>query len=288
MSSSSGRDPRRDGLDPVQSRARRPRVFAKNYRKSRYLADSYSYLGFNLKLPLFQDAGCASDLARGQQAGDHRHRPDRPRAGATGRTSPAPGHNPDVKRYLDQARAKALLAEPAGARGPTRLVRRARFAFTLIRIQGTRRARGSRVVQKEPQGGRDRRFDPHRRVGGFPEGVRQPEEVRRGDPRLDHPREPDAFDVCTPRRPGRRSSTTSRSNRGDALMRRAADVRPEERRSHCAASRDLREQTAVRLLYVPTHCRSWRRGSGASCRRPPAFPTTSSSVGAEERAKYAR
>ena len=201
------------GLDPVQyTRQTDTEFFKKSYRKYRYLADAYTYLGFNLNLPLFQDKRVRQAISH---AVNKQEIIDIVLLGlgqeATGPYKPGTWpHNPDVRKYPhDQARAKALLAEAGWSEGARRGAREGREALRLHADDqpGEQDARqGGGGHPEEPQGGRDRRLDPHRRVGGLPQGVREPEEVRRGDPRLDDPAAtPTPSTSGTPRRPGRPS-----------------------------------------------------------------------------------
>jgi len=103
------------GLSPLQYRRQTDDLnFDRNFRKYRYLANAYTYLGFNLKDPRFSDRRVRQALA---------YAIDREEiirvvllglgVGATGPYKPDTWvYNPRVKRYpYDPEKAKALLAE---------------------------------------------------------------------------------------------------------------------------------------------------------------------------------
>jgi peptide/nickel transport system substrate-binding protein len=131
------------GLSPIQYRRQTDtEFFKKNFKKYKYLSFSYTYLGFNLRSPLFQDkrvrqaiayAIDKDELIRGVLLGYG--------VAATGPYKPdAWFYNPNVKHYsYDPDRARRLLAE-AGWRdtnGDGILDRDGRpFSFTVLTNQG--------------------------------------------------------------------------------------------------------------------------------------------------------
>jgi len=144
------------GLEPLQyTRQTDTDAFRKNYNKYRYLASSYTYLGFNLKLPLFQDKRVRQAISH---AVNKQEIIDIVLLGlgkeATGPYKPGTwAYNPDVKRYpFDQARAQALLAEAGWAtKGADGILTKGgeRLAFTLLTNQGNKtRSKAAEVIQK--------------------------------------------------------------------------------------------------------------------------------------------
>ncbi|HEY6000947.1 MAG TPA: peptide-binding protein [bacterium] len=129
--------------------------FRKNYRKYRYLADAYTYLGFNLKLPLFQDKRVRQAISH---AVNKQEIIDIVLLGlgqeATGPYKPGTwAYNPQVKRYAyDPARAQALLAEAGwNSKGPDGVLMNGgkRLAFTVMTNQGNKtREQCAQIIQK--------------------------------------------------------------------------------------------------------------------------------------------
>ncbi|MFH1134611.1 MAG: peptide-binding protein [Pseudomonadota bacterium] len=116
--------------------------FAKNFKKYRYLQSAYTYLGFNLLDPKFQDrrvrqaialALDKEEIVKGVLLG----------LGAPANGPYKPGtwqYNPDVKPYpFDQGRARELLAEAGWKEQDGVLARDGQpFEFTIITNQGNR------------------------------------------------------------------------------------------------------------------------------------------------------
>ena len=143
-------------LTPLQYRRQTDNaLFRKKYRKYRYPAFAYTYLGYNLKSPLFRDR-------RVRQAISHAVNKEEIIEGvllglgqeATGPFKPGSwAYNPRVKRYpFDPARSKALLAE-AGWRdtdGDGIVERDGKpFAFEIITNQGNEvRAKCAEIIQR--------------------------------------------------------------------------------------------------------------------------------------------
>jgi peptide/nickel transport system substrate-binding protein len=129
-------------------------AFRRDYHKYRYPSNSYTYLGFNLKNPLFADRRVRRAIAH---AIDKKALIDGVVLGlareATGPYKPETWqYNPNVKTYpFDQARARALLAE-AGWKETNDdgvLVRDGKpFAFELLTNQGNdERKKIAEIVQ---------------------------------------------------------------------------------------------------------------------------------------------
>jgi peptide/nickel transport system substrate-binding protein len=144
------------GLEPLQyARQTETDFFKKNYNKYLFLASSYTYLGFNLQRPLFQDKRVRQAISH---AVNKKEIIDIVLLGqgqeATGPYKPGTWpFNPAVKKYpYDPARARALLAE-AGWTSVDKdgyLVKDGkRFSFTLMTNQGNKlRGKCTELIQK--------------------------------------------------------------------------------------------------------------------------------------------
>jgi peptide/nickel transport system substrate-binding protein len=146
----------RMGLTPLQyTRQTENNVFRKSYNKFRYLSFAYTYMGYNLKNPLFADK-------RTRQAIAHAVNRDEIIEGVLlglGKPSTGPykpgtwAYNPNVRIYpYDPAKAKALLVE-AGWRdinGDGILEKDGRsFEFEIITNQGNEiRAKCAEIIQR--------------------------------------------------------------------------------------------------------------------------------------------
>lgn len=143
-------------LTPLQYRRQTEApVFKNNYNKYRYPSFSYTFLGYNLKNPLFQDrlvrqalsyAIDTDEIIRGVLLGLGQE--------ATGPLVPSSwAYNPDVKRYpYNPEKAMALLSE-AGWKDTTGdgfLDRNGkRFSFEIITNQGNEvRAKCAEIIQR--------------------------------------------------------------------------------------------------------------------------------------------
>ncbi|MBN1141582.1 MAG: peptide-binding protein [Deltaproteobacteria bacterium] len=144
------------GLTPLQyARQSDSFNFRRNFRKYRYPAMAYTYLGFNLRQPLFQDKkvrqaiSCAIDreeIVKGVLLG----------LGRVANGPYVPGtwpHNPQVGYYpYDPVRARILLREAGWADGDGDgiLERKGRrFAFTIVTNQGNdQRVKAGEIIQR--------------------------------------------------------------------------------------------------------------------------------------------
>jgi len=144
------------GLTPLQYDRQTDTVaFKRRYNKYRYLAFGYTYLGYNLRRPLFQDKRIRQALA---YAIDKQEIVDGALLGygqkATGPYKPDTWvYNPKVKRYdYDPARAKELLAEAGWSDhdGDGQLDKNGRpFSFTIITNQGNDlRSKTGEIIQR--------------------------------------------------------------------------------------------------------------------------------------------
>ncbi len=146
----------RMGLTPLQNtRQTENNLFRKNYNKYRYLSFAYTYMGYNLKNPLFTDKRVRQAIAH---AVNREEMIDGVLLGlgksATGPYKPGTwAYNPRVRTYpYDPAKAKALLAE-AGWKDLNSngvLEREGRpFAFEIITNQGNEiRAKCAEIIQR--------------------------------------------------------------------------------------------------------------------------------------------
>ncbi len=143
------------GLSPIQySRQTDTRFFKENFKKYKYLSFSYTYLGYNLRSPLFKDkrvrqaisyAIDKEEIIRGVLLGYG--------VAATGPYKPdAWYYNPHVRRYpYDPERARELLKEAGWVDrdGDGWLDKDGRrFSFTIITNQGNSlRANTAQIIQ---------------------------------------------------------------------------------------------------------------------------------------------
>jgi len=144
------------GLTPIQySTQTDTPAFRRNFNKYRYLSFGYSYLGYNLRKPLFQDVRIRQAIAH---AIDKQELIDGVLLGlgraATGPYKPDTWvYHPDVKSYpFDPAASRALL-EAAGwhAAGGTGVREKdgQKLAFTIVTNQGNDlRAKTAEIVQR--------------------------------------------------------------------------------------------------------------------------------------------
>ena len=146
----------RMGLTPLQyTRQTENNLFRKNYNKFRYLSFAYTYLGYNLKNPLFSDKRIRQAIAH---AVNREEIIDGVLLGlgrpATGPYKPGTwAYNPNVRVYpYDPARAKALLAEAGwmDRNGDGIVEKEGRpFEFELITNQGNEvRAKCAEIIQR--------------------------------------------------------------------------------------------------------------------------------------------
>ena len=142
-------------LTPLQyKRQTENRFFKKNFRKYRYLAFAYTYLGFNLKHPIFKDkrvrqaiayAINKDDIVNGVLFGYGKE--------ATGPLKPGTwAYNPNVKKYpYDPEKARALLTEAGWKPNAEGLLEKdgLAFAFEIIINQGNEeRRKSAEIIQR--------------------------------------------------------------------------------------------------------------------------------------------
>ena len=146
----------RMGLTPLQfTRQTENNLFRENFNKYRYLSFAYTYMGYNLKNPLFADKRVRQAIAHAV------NRVEIIDGVLLGLGKPATGpykpgtwaYNPDVRAYpYDPAKAKALLAEAGwkDLNGDGVLEKDGRpFAFEIITNQGNEiRAKCAEIIQR--------------------------------------------------------------------------------------------------------------------------------------------
>jgi len=146
----------RMGLTPLQyTRQTENNLFRKNYNKFRYLSFAYTYLGYNLKNPLFTDKRIRQAIA---YAVNREEIIDGVLLGlgkpATGPYKPGTwAYNPNVRVYPhDPAKAKALLAEAgwADTNSDGIIEKEGRpFEFEIITNQGNEiRSKCAEIIQR--------------------------------------------------------------------------------------------------------------------------------------------
>lgn len=146
------------GLDPIQySRQTDTSYFRTNFRKYRYLANSYTYLGFNLLNPLFKDKRVRQALARAID------KEEIIKGALLGFGQPATGpykpgswaYADDVARYeYDPAAAAASLAEigwlDRDGDGTLENENGDPFRFTIVTNQGNAaRKKSAQIIQRQ-------------------------------------------------------------------------------------------------------------------------------------------
>lgn len=250
------------GLDPVQyTRQTDTEYFKKNYRKYRYLANGYSYLGFNLKLPMFQDKRVRQAISH---AVNKQEIIDIVLLGlgqeATGPYKPGTWvHNADVRRYpFDQERAAALLAEAGWRKGPDGVLVKGgkRLAFTLMTNQGNKpRAKAAEVIQKNLKAVG---IDVSIRIVEWAAFLKEFVNPRKFDAVIlgwSIPPDPDAFDVWHSSKtgPAELNHVSFKNAEVDALLekgRRTFD-QEERRKAYARFQEILAEEQPYVFLYVP-------------------------------------
>ena len=251
------------GLEPLQyTRQTDTDAFRKNYNKYRYLASSYTYLGFNLNLPLFQDKRVRQAISH---AVNKQEIIDIVLLGlgqeATGPYKPGTwAYNPDVKRYpFDQARAQALLAEAGwSAKGPDGFLAKAgqRFAFTLMTNQGNKtRSKAAEVIQKNLK---SVGIDVSIRIVEWAAFLKEFVNPRKFDAVIlgwTIPPDPDAFDVwhSTKTGPAELNHVSFKNAEADALIEKGRRTfsQEERRQAYGRFQEILAEEQPYVFLYAP-------------------------------------
>ncbi len=251
------------GLTPLQyTRQTEAPLFRRNFNKYRYLSFSYTYLGYNLKNPLFEDK-------RVRQALAHAIDKEAIISGvllglgkpATGPIKPGTwAYNPGVRTYsYDPEKAKALLAE-AGWRdtnGDGILDKNGRpFTFELITNQGNEvRAKCAEIIQESlAKIGIDMKI----RILEWAAFVNNFITKRRFDATIlgwTIPMDPDLYDVwhSSKTRPEELNFISFADPEVDELLEKGRSTfdREERRRCYHRIQEILAEEQPYNFLYVP-------------------------------------
>jgi len=253
----------RMGLTPLQyTRQTENNLFRKNFRKFHYLAFSYTYLGYNLENPLFQDKRVRQAIA---------HAIDQEeiiRGVLLGLGQPATGpfkpgtwpYNPHVRNYAyDPAKARAMLAE-AGWRdedgdGVLKKERRP-FSFEIITNQGNEiRARCAEIIQRRLA---EVGIKVSIRIVEWSAFVNEFINKRRFDATIlgwTIPMEPDPYDVWHSSKTGPRelNFVSYKNAEVDQLIVRARETFDQALRKRCydRIQEILAEELPYIFLYVP-------------------------------------
>ncbi len=253
----------RMGLTPLQyTRQTENNLFRKNYNKFRYLSFAYTYLGYNLKNPLFTDKRIRQAIAH---AVNREEIIDGVLLGlgrpATGPYKPGTwAYNPNVRAYPhDPAKAKALLAEAgwADTNGDGIVEKEGRpFEFELITNQGNEvRAKCAEIIQRRlAEVGIRMKI----RVVEWAAFVNDFINKRKFDATIlgwTIPMEPDLYDVwhSTKTGPQELNFVSYRNEEVDALIVKARETFGQQLRKRCydRIQEILADEQPYLFLYVP-------------------------------------
>ncbi len=250
-------------LTPLQyTRQTENPFFRKNFNKYRYLAFAYTYLGYNLRNPLFADRRIRQAISyainkeaiiQGILLGYGKP--------ATGPFKPGTwAHNPDVKKYTyDPEKARGLLAEAGwtDSDGDGILDRGGQpFTFEIITNQGNEiRAKTAEIVQKQLA-----EIGIQVKIRTIEWAALVNEFINKG--RFDAtvlgwtiPMDPDIFDVwhSSKTKPGELNFISFKNREVDDLLEKARgtfNVR-ERKRCYDRIQEILAEEQPYTFLYVP-------------------------------------
>jgi peptide/nickel transport system substrate-binding protein len=250
-------------LTPLQyTRQTENPFFRKNFNKYRYLAFAYTYLGYNLRNPLFADRRIRQAISyainkeaiiQGILLGYGKP--------ATGPYKPGTwAHNPDVKKYsYDPQKARGLLAE-AGWKdtdGDGILDRSGQpFVFEIITNQGNEiRAKTAEIIQKQLA-----EVGMRVKIRTIEWAALVNEFINKG--RFDTtvlgwtiPMDPDIFDVwhSSKTKPGELNFTSFKNREVDDLLEKARGTFSIRERKRCydRIQEILAEEQPYTFLYVP-------------------------------------
>jgi len=251
------------GLTPLQyTRQTETRYFRTHFRKYRYLAFAYTYMGFNLENPMFADRRVRQALAHAVDKGELI---DGILLGlgkeATGPFKPGTWqYNPNVRRYPhDPKKALALLAE-AGWRdtdGDGILDKDGRrFEFELLTNQGNEvRAKTAEIVQRRLA---EVGISVKIRIIEWAAFIKEFINKRRFDAVIlgwTIPMDPDLYDVWHSSKtgPSELNFVSYRNPEVDALLERGRGTfdRAERKRCYDRIQEILAEDQPYIFLYVP-------------------------------------
>jgi peptide/nickel transport system substrate-binding protein len=253
----------RMGLTPLQyARQTENNLFRKNYNKYRYLSFAYTYMGYNLKNPLFADKRVRQAIAH---AVNRQEIIDGVLLGlgkpATGPYKPGTwAYNSKVRAYpFDPAKARAMLAE-AGWRdtnGDGVVEKEGRpFAFEIITNQGNEvRAKCAEIIQQRLA---EVGISVKIRVVEWAAFVNDFINKRKFDATIlgwTIPMEPDLFDVWHSSKTGERELNfiSYKNAEVDGLIVKARETfdQPLRKRCYDRIQEILAEEQPYLFLYVP-------------------------------------
>ena len=252
----------RMGLTPLQfTRQTENNLFRENYRKYRYLSFAYTYMGYNLKNPLFADKRVRQALAH---AVNREEIIDGVLLGlgkpATGPYKPGTwAHNPNVRTYShDPEKAKALLAEAGWRRTDGGFLEKdgKPFEFEIITNQGNEiRAKCAEIIQRRLA---EIGIRVKIRVIEWAAFVNDFINKRKFDATIlgwTIPMEPDLYDVWHSSKTGPQelNFVSFRNDEVDALIVRARETFDQPLRKQCydRIQEILAEEQPYLFLYVP-------------------------------------
>ena len=252
----------RMGLTPLQfTRQTENNLFRENYRKYRYLSFAYTYMGYNLKNPLFADKRVRQALAH---AVNREEIIDGVLLGlgkpATGPYKPGTwAHNPNVRTYShDPEKAKALLAEAGWRRTDGGFLEKdgKPFEFEIITNQGNEiRAKCAEIIQRRLA---EIGIRVKIRVIEWAAFVNDFINKRKFDATIlgwTIPMEPDLYDVWHSSKTGPQELNfiSFRNDEVDALIVRARETFDQPLRKQCydRIQEILAEEQPYLFLYVP-------------------------------------
>ena len=252
----------RMGLTPLQfTRQTENNLFRENYRKYRYLSFAYTYMGYNLKNPLFADKRVRQALAHAV------NREEIIDGVLLGLGKPANGpykpgtwaHNPNVRTYPhDPEKAKALLAEAGWRRTDGGFLEKdgKPFEFEIITNQGNEiRAKCAEIIQRRLA---EIGIRVKIRVIEWAAFVNDFINKRKFDATIlgwTIPMEPDLYDVWHSSKTGPQelNFVSFRNDEVDALIVRARETfdQPLRKRCYDRIQEILAEEQPYLFLYVP-------------------------------------
>ncbi len=252
----------RMGLTPLQfTRQTENNLFRENYRKYRYLSFAYTYMGYNLKNPLFADKRVRQALAHAV------NREEIIDGVLLGLGKPANGpykpgtwaHNPNVRTYPhDPEKAKALLAEAGWRRTDGGFLEKdgKPFEFEIITNQGNEiRAKCAEIIQRRLA---EIGIRVKIRVIEWAAFVNDFINKRKFDATIlgwTIPMEPDLYDVWHSSKTGPQelNFVSFRNDEVDALIVRARETfdQPLRKRCYDRVQEILAEEQPYLFLYVP-------------------------------------
>ncbi|MFH2120398.1 MAG: peptide-binding protein [Pseudomonadota bacterium] len=253
----------RMGLTPLQyMRQTENNLFRENFNKYRYLSFAYTYMGYNLKNPLFTDKRVRQAIAHAV------NRVEMIDGVLIGLGKPATGpykpgtwaYNPNVRAYpYDPAKAKALLAEAGwkDLNGDGVLEKEGRpFAFEVITNQGNEvRAKCAEIIQRRLA---EVGITVKIRVVEWAAFVKDFINKRKFDATIlgwTIPMEPDLYDVWHSSKTGQEELNfiSYKNEEVDALIEKGRETFDQSARKRCydRIQEILAEEQPYLFLYVP-------------------------------------